>query len=396
MKVALLTREYPPEVYGGAGVHVAHLATELARLVDIEVHCFGRPRSSDLVAAAYEPWDALAGGTGAPALEAVSVDLRMAQGVAGADLVHSHTWYANLGGHLAKLLHGIPHVVTAHSLEPRRPWKAQQLGPGYAVSSFCERAAIESADAVIAVSSGMRNDILGAYPAVDPGRVEVIPNGVDACEYAPDPGTEVLARLGIDPSRPSVVFVGRITPQKGILPLLDAVQWIDPASQLVLCASGADTPAIEAEVRDAVQRLRDTRRSVVWIEDMLPPAAVVQILSHARVFVCPSVYEPFGLVNVEAMACGAAVVATATGGIPEIVVDGETGLLVPLPSVDAALGPAREREPFARSLAARIDELLSDPDTARRLGRAGRQRVLQHFNWSTIAARTAALYRQLV
>ena len=396
MKVALLTREYPPEVYGGAGVHLAHLAPELARLVEVDVHCFGAPRSTDLVAAAYQPWDALGGGAGAPALQAVSVDLLMAQGVAGADLVHSHTWYANFGGHLAKLLHGIPHVMTAHSLEPLRPWKAQQLGPGYAVSSFCERTAIEAADAVIAVSEGMRTDILGAYPAIDPGRVVVIPNGVDPGEYAPDSGTEVLARWGIDPGRPSVVFVGRITPQKGILPLLDAAQWIDPAAQLVLCASGPDTPAIEAEVRAAVDRLGASRQGVVWIEEMLRPADVVQILSHATAFVCPSVYEPFGLVNVEAMACGAAVVATATGGIPEIVVDGETGLLVPLPSVEAALGSALEREPFARALAARINQLVSDPETARRMGLAGHQRVLELFNWSTIAVRTAALYRQIL
>ncbi len=288
MKVALLTKEFPPDVYGGAGVHVEHLSVELASLVDLKVHCFGEPRRSHLVAAAYQPWAALASDDHASALQTISVDLRMAQAVAGSDVVHSHTWYANLGGHLAKLLHQIPHVATAHSLEPLRPWKAEQLGAGYAVSLFCERTALEGADAVIAVSEAMRSDILSAYPAVDSDRVVVIYNGVDPREYRPDPRTDALEELGIDPRRPSVVFVGRVTRQKGILHLLEAARSIDPAAQLVLCAGAPDTPAIGAEVGGRVAKLRQSRDGVVWIERMLPRATVIQILSHATVFVCPS------------------------------------------------------------------------------------------------------------
>ena len=387
MRIALLTREFPPEVYGGAGVHVEHLAAEVARLVDVDVHCFGDPRSCDLVAATYQPWPALADGPAAAALQTLSVDLRMAQGAQGSDLVHSHTWYTNLGGHLAKLMYGIPHVVTAHSLEPLRPWKAEQLGrEGYAVSLFCERTALEAADAVIAVSGGMRTDILTAYPAIDPDRVPVIYNGVDPDEYRPDPGTDLIEPLGIDPDRPSVVYVGRITRQKGILELLEAAGDIDPGTQLVLCASAPDTPAIEAQFRESVARLGQTRAGVIWIDKMLPRPTVVQILSHARVFVCPSLYEPFGLVNIEAMACGAPVVATATGGIPEIVVDGETGFLVPL----------RVGKGMALELARRVNQLLAEPKLARRFGQAGRQRVLERFSWPAIAAQTVDLYRGLV
>jgi len=384
MRVAVLTREFPPEVYGGAGVHVEHLVAQLAPLVEVSVHCFGAPRSSPLVAATYQPWEALAGRAGAGALQAVSVDLLMAQGVAGSDLVHSHTWYANLGGHLAKLMHDIPHVVTTHSLEPLRPWKRDQLGPGYGVSLFCERTALSSADAVIAVSAGMRTDILAAYPAVDPDRVVVIHNGVDPEIYRPDPGTDVLVRYGIDPDRPSAVFLGRITAQKGILELLAAARDLDPAAQLVLCAASPDTEAIEAAVAQAVADLRRLRPGVIWIDRPLHRADTIQILSHATVFVCPSRYEPFGLVNVEAMACGAPVVATATGGIPEIVVDGETGYLV-------APGPD-----FVARLAERVNALVRHPETARRFGQAGRQRVLDHFSWPAIAAQTVGLYRRVL
>jgi alpha-maltose-1-phosphate synthase len=384
MKVALLTREFPPEVYGGAGVHVENLAAELARRIDVAVHCFGAPRESPLVAATYRPWDALAGGPGGGALQPISVDLLMAQGVIGSDLVHSHTWYTNLGGHLAKQMHDIPHVMTTHSLEPLRPWKREQLGPGYRLSLWCERTAIEGADAVIAVSAGMRADILQTYPSVDPARVVVIHNGVNPDDYQPDLGTNALARHGIDPDQPSVVFLGRITAQKGILELLAAAQWLDPSAQLVLCAASPDTPAIQATVAEAVAGLCATRPGVVWIDVPMARADVVQVLSHAWVFVCPSRYEPFGLVNVEAMACGAPVVATATGGIPEIVVEGETGYLV-------APGPD-----FARALAERINDLVRDPDTAQRFGQAGRQRVLDHFTWPVIAAETVALYHEVL
>ncbi|MGH9127343.1 MAG: glycogen synthase [Acidimicrobiales bacterium] len=385
MKVAVLTREFPPEVYGGAGVHVENLAAQLSARDDIEVavHCFGAPRPSPLVAGTYRPWDALARGAGAPALQAVSVDLLMAQGIAGADIAHSHTWYANLGGHLAKLLHDIPHVMTTHSLEPLRPWKRQQLGGGYGISLYCERTSILEADAVIAVSEGMRRDVLATYP-VDADRVQVIYNGVDPAQYWPDPETAQLTARGIDPGRPSVVFLGRITEQKGILELLDAARWVDPEAQLVLCAASPDTPEIEALVSSAVRELQATRSGVLWIEEALPRSAAVQILSHASVFVCPSRYEPFGLVNIEAMACGAPVVATATGGIPEIVVDGETGLLV-APGTD-----------FERRLAETINMVLGDAKMAKRFAGAGRQRVLERFAWPVIADQTVALYRRVL
>ncbi len=384
MRVAILTREFPPEVYGGAGVHVEHLVAQLARLVDVEVHCFGEPRDSPLVAATYRPWDALAGGPGAGALQPLSVNLLMAERVEGVDLVHSHTWYANMGGQLAKLMYDVPHVLTTHSLEPLRPWKRDQLGPGYGVSLFCERTSINEADAVIAVSKGMREDILRVYPGVDPDRVVVIHNGVNPEDYRPDPGTEALERYGIDPERPAVVFLGRITAQKGILDFLEAARGIDPEAQLVLCAASPDTPEILAAVTDAVEAMQSVRSGVIWIQEPLPRPGAVQVLSHASVFVCPSRYEPFGLVNIEAMACGVAVVATATGGIPEIVVDGETGYLV-APGDD-----------FTRQLAERINELIVDPDKARRFGRAGRQRVLDHFTWPAIAAQTVALYRKVL
>ncbi|MBA2528808.1 MAG: glycogen synthase [Euzebyales bacterium] len=389
MKVALLTREYPPEVYGGAGVHVEYLARELARHVEVAVHCFGEPRHDALPTASYQPWSRLAGD--APhrsALRTMSVDLAMAAGVEGAEVVHSHTWYANFAGHLAKLLYGIPHVATTHSLEPLRPWKAEQLGGGYALSSFCERTGLEGADLVVAVSAGMRDDVLGAYPAIDPERVGVVHNGVDVTEYAPDHGTDVLERHGIDAQRPSVVFVGRITRQKGLGHLLTAAERLHPDAQLVLCAGAADTPEIAAEVRDRVDRLRAHRTGVVWLQRMLPRAEVVQILSHATAFACPSVYEPFGLVNLEAMACAAPVVASATGGIPEIVVEGETGFLVPL-------DPDGDPSAFAGAFADRLNRLVADPHLAAAMGGAGRRRAEERFSWPVIAERTARLYERL-
>jgi len=398
VRVSLLTREFPPEVYGGAGVHVEYLSRELARLIDVEVRCFGSARSSPLVAAAYQPWEALGGERPhLAALRHMSVDLAMAPDVEGADLVHSHTWYTNLAGHLAKLLFDIPHVATTHSLEPLRPWKAEQLGGGYALSSFCERTGLEAADAIIAVSHGMREDVARCYPAVHEDRIHVIHNGIDPDEYTPDPSTDVIERFSIDPDRPSVVFVGRITRQKGLVHLLDAAGYLDAGAQLILCAAAPDTREIEEEVRARIAGLPQVR----WIDEILPRPWVAQILSHASVFVCPSVYEPFGLVNLEAMACETPVVATAVGGIPEIVVDGETGYLVPLgPDASTASRPG-SAAPAAgpdlpRALAEPINALLADESLRHRFGKAGRARVLEHFSWSAVAERTAALYARLL
>jgi starch synthase len=376
LRVAMLTREYPPEVYGGAGVHVEYLAHSLRGLVDLTVHCQGADR---LDAIAHRPWDRLSGASSA--LQVISTDLSMTEAAGGADLVHSHTWYANLAGHLSSLLYGIPHVLTAHSLEPLRPWKAEQLGGGYALSSWCERTAMQSASAIIAVSDGMAADIHLSYPEVSAGRVHVIHNGIDAQQYSPDPGRDVLDRYGIDPGRPAVVFVGRVTRQKGLPVLLRAAEQIDPAAQLVLCAGQADTAELQAEVTGLVDRLRATRSGVIWIPGMLAKPEVIQILSHATVFVCPSEYEPLGIVNLEAMACGSAVVASAVGGIPEVVADGETGLLVPAGD-EAALASA-------------VNALVRDQARAAELGACGRQRAVAEFSWDRIAAQTAELYAEL-
>jgi starch synthase len=367
-------------VYGGAGVHVEHLARELRPLVDLEVHTWGASRDG---AVGHEPWDALAGS--APelgALRALSVDLAMAASTASAQVVHSHTWYANFGGHLAKLVHGVPHVATVHSLEPLRPWKAEQLAGGYELSSFCERTALEAADAIIAVSRGMRGDVLDCYPAVDADRIEVIYNGVDAEAFTPDSATDLIEPRGVDPAVPSVLFVGRITHQKGVTHLLDAALEIDPSAQMVLCVGAADTPAIEAAVRERADRVRRERGGLVWIEEMVPHADLVQLLTHATVFACPSIYEPLGIVNLEAMACETAVAASDVGGIPEVVENGVTGTLVP-PADPAAL-------------AAAINALLADPARAAAYGRAGRRRVVRDFAWPSIARQTAALYERLV
>jgi alpha-maltose-1-phosphate synthase len=399
MRVAMLSREYPPEVYGGAGVHVEYLARELARLVELEVHCFGAqrplgPPGSPRVIA-HPTWTELAGDARhLGALRTVATDLSIAAGVGGVDLVHSHTWYANLAGHLAKLLYGIPHVVSVHSLEPLRPWKVEQLGGGYHVSRFCERTALEAADRIVAVSAGMAADIIGVYPTVDASRIRVIRNGIDTDQYRPDPATDVLAAYGVDPGRPQVIFVGRITRQKGVPHLLDAALAIDPAAQLVLCAGAPDTPELGREVAEKVARIRQERGGIVWIEKMLERREVVQLLTHATTFVCPSVYEPLGIVNLEAMACETAVVATATGGIPEVVADGETGLLVPFDS-DGASAP-RDPVRFAADIAERVNRLLADPGLAERMGQAGRRRTIEQFSWTAIAAETAALYAELV
>jgi alpha-maltose-1-phosphate synthase len=381
LRVALLTREYPPDVYGGAGVHVTYLVRELAPLVDLTVHCQGEDRPG---AVAHQPWDRLADAN--QALQVISTDLSMTAGVGpemyGAQLVHSHTWYANLAGHLAALLYGIPHVMTMHSLEALRPWKAEQLGGGYRLSTWCERVSAGSAAAVVAVSDGMRADILAAYPEISPERIRVIRNGIDTAEYRPDPGTGVLERYGIDLARPYVIFVGRITRQKGVPVLLRAAADLVPEAQLVLCAGQADTAELEAEVTGLVNGLRATRSGVVWIPEMLPKPEVIQLLTHATVFAIPSVYEPLGIVNLEAMACATAVVGSRTGGIPEVVADGETGLLVP----PGEPGP----------LAAALNALIQDPDRAAAMGQAGRKRAVAEFGWPAIAAQTAALYAELV
>jgi starch synthase len=377
MRIGLLTREWPPEVYGGAGVHVEYLARELRRLAEVDVHCFGAPRDD---ATAHAPDPSLAGANAA--LQTVSVDLRIAAATGDCDVVHSHTWYADLAGHLSALLHGQPHVVTVHSLEPLRPWKAEQLGGGYRLSSWVEKTAVEAADAVIAVSEGMARDVLAAYPALDPARVHVVHNGIDADEYSPVAGTDVLERHGVDVDTPYALFVGRITRQKGVSHLLRAAR--DVPGQLVLCAGAPDTPEIAAEVAELVAELQRSRPGVIWIQEMLPRPDLVQLLSHATVFVCPSVYEPLGIVNLEAMACGTAVVASAVGGIPEVVVDGETGLLVPL---DAGFEPA---------LASRLTELLQDPSRAAAMGAAGRARAVEHFGWDAIARRTLDVYESVL
>jgi starch synthase len=384
MRAAVLTREYPPDVYGGAGVHVDFLVRELRALVDVDVHCMGTPREG---ATAHSEHDARLEGAN-PALSVLAADLSIASAVGGADLVHSHTWYANLAGHLAKLLYGVPHVVTAHSLEPQRPWKAEQLGGGYRVSSWVEQTAYEAADAVVAVSRGMAADVLDAYPAVDPARVHVIHNGIDADFYRPDSATDVLDRISVDRSRPYVTFVGRITRQKGVPHLLRAGLHLDPAIQLVLLAGAADTPDLGRETDAAIAELRAARDGVFVVSEMLPREEVRQVLTHAAVFCCPSVYEPLGIVNLEAMACETAVVASRVGGIPEVVVDGETGVLVDLDPTDAA--------DFERRLADALNRVVADPGRAAAMGRAGRARAVEHFGWAAVAARTVELYRSLL
>jgi alpha-maltose-1-phosphate synthase len=384
MRAAILTREFPPDVYGGAGVHVDFLVRELRRLVDVDVHCMGEPREGATAHSENDPRLVRAN----PALQVLSTDVSMTAGVAGADLVHSHTWYANMAGHWAKLLYDVPHVVTAHSLEPQRPWKAEQLGGGYRLSSWAERTAYESADAIVAVSNGMRGDVLSSYPALDPGRVHVIYNGIDTEFYRPDPDSAVLERIGVDIERPYVAFVGRITRQKGVPHLLRAGLLFDPALQVVLLAGAADTPGLKAETDAAIADLRASRDGVFVVSEMLPREDVRQVLSNALAFLCPSVYEPLGIVNLEAMACETAVVASRVGGIPEVVVDGATGLLVDYDESD----PRR----FEADLAAAVNRLAADPELATGMGRAGRARAVADFGWDAIAERTVELYQSLL
>ena len=388
LSISLLTREYPPSIYGGAGVHVAQLVPQLRKLIDVDVQCMGEPRDGATAHAENFPPGANA------ALRVFGADLSMVAAIPEVGLVHSHTWYANLAGHLAGLLHGIPHVVSAHSLEPHRPWKAEQLGGGYQLSSWAERTAFEAAAAVIAVSAGMRTDILDSYADLDPDKVHVVKNGIDTDEFAPDSGTDIVTGLGIDLDKPSVVFVGRITRQKGLVHLVRAAEQLEPDTQVVLLAGAADTPEISRQFGEAFAHLQSSRGGVLWVEEMLPRAAVRQVLSHATVFACPSVYEPLGIVNLEAMACETAVVASAVGGIPEVVVDGETGYLVPY-------DPARADDPaavaeFEAGLATKINQLTTDPELARRFGKAGRQRCIDEFSWAKIAAETVEVYRRAI
>jgi starch synthase len=383
VRTGLLTREYPPEVYGGAGVHVGFLVPRLRELIDVDVHAFGGPRDD---AHSYAPTAGLENANAA--LQTLSVDLAMTAATAGVDLLHSHTWYANMAGHLGKLLHGVPHVITAHSLEPRRPWKAEQLGGGYRVSSWVERTAYEAADAIIAVSDGMRADVLDCYPALDPAKVHVVRNGIDTAAYHPVTETDALESYGVDPTQPIIAFVGRITRQKGVGHLIAAAHRMDPSAQLVLCAGAPDTPEIAEETQLAVAELAKTRQGVIWIQEMLPAAAVRQVLSHATVFVCPSVYEPLGIVNLEAMACGTAVVASDVGGIPEVVDDGRTGLLVHYDE--------RDTETYQRGLADAVNTLLADPARASEMGITGRDRAVREFSWATVAEQTVEVYRSVL
>jgi starch synthase len=380
----MISREYPPEVYGGAGVHLEFLVGELRKLIDVQVHCFGADRDEPEVYA-YRTPPGLARAN--PALGTIGTDVEIADRLAGADVVHSHTWYANLAGHLGCLLHDIPHVLTAHSLEPMRPWKAEQLGGGYRLSCWAERTAYEAADAVIAVSTGMRTDILDTYPKLDPAGVHIIPNGIDTELYRPVPERDALERYGLRTDRPIVLFVGRITRQKGVGHLVRAAAGFAPEVQLALCAGSPDTPELAAEITAAVTELQASRNGVVWIQQMLPRPELLQLLTAADVFICPSIYEPQGIVNLEAMGCETAVVASDVGGIPDVVRNGVTGLLVPYSAAD----PRGFEDAFAQ----RVNELLDNPERARAMGLAGRKRAVEEYGWGAIAARTVAIYRSL-
>ena len=438
MRVGLMTREYPPYVYGGAGVHVEYLSRELAKTIEVDVHAWGEtpaadslhdpelPHGAHLQVHFEQPWPMISNGTTAKfkgALEALSLNLLQNLHLEKLDVIHTHTWYVAMAGFLAKKLYGIPFVMTTHSLEPLRAWKVEQLGTGYALSSWMERTAILDADAIVAVSCGTRDDILKAYPEVDPSRVHVIHNGIDLQEYQFTPETSALVKYGVDPEKPYVLFVGRITRQKGVTHLVEAIQYLPPGTQIVLCAGAPDTPEIAAEMRAKVEAVRrftpgskhaaienftpegghsmatgdptGTGHNLVWIEQMVTKQEAIQLYSHCAVFCCPSVYEPFGIINLEAMACRAPVVASATGGILEVVVEGETGHLVAFEANPVTTFPA-DPEQFAKDLAARITQLLADPARAQRMGEAGRKRVEEHFSWTTIAAQTIQLYESLI
>jgi alpha-maltose-1-phosphate synthase len=400
MRVGLFTREYPPQVYGGAGVHVDYLSRELAKEIEVEVHCWGPQNFDDgkLHVRGAEPWAEITNGTGGKfktALEALSLNLTQVKALSGIDIVHTHTWYVAMAGYLGKKLYNLPFVLTTHSLEPLRGWKAEQLGSGYAMSSWMERTAILDADAIVAVSQATRADIVRAYPDVKAERIHVVYNGIDLDEYRKTAETQALNHYGVDPGRPYVLFVGRIARQKGVTHLVDAIRYLPRETQVVLCAGAPDTPEIAAEMREKVEEARRDHAHIVWIEKMVTKEEAAQLYSHARVFCCPSVYEPFGIVNLEAMACGAAVVATATGGIKEVLLDGETGYLVPFDQDPVTSLPIHP-EKFARDLAAALNRLLEDPEKCKRFGDTGRRRAEKTFSWATIAQQTIRLYAQLV
>lgn len=402
MKVLLLTREYPPYVYGGAGVHVEYLSEELSRLMDVEVRSFGDQNATlnehlqvkgyPFATGMFARVDKKLSG----ALDTLQADLETMSDPVDADIVHVHTWYAHFGGIMTKLLYGTPLVLTTHSLEPLRPWKREQLGRGYDMSSWVERTAIEMADAIVAVSEGTKQDVLDHFE-VDPAKIKVIYNGINVQQYKPTADTSALVKYGVDLSQPFVLFVGRITRQKGIIHLVNAIQYIHADTQIVLCAGAPDTPEIAAEMEAAVARVRATgRTNVVWIQEMLSKEDVIQMYSHATVFCCPSIYEPFGIINLEAMACQTAVVASAVGGIKEVVVDGETGYLVPVEQLNVAPFEPVDPDKFSRDLAAAINKLLDNPALCQAMAEAGQARARDLFSWSSIAEQTKALYASLL
>lgn len=397
-KVALFTNEYPPNVYGGAGVHVEYLSQALAKIVPVEVRCFGSQlaHSPELTVRGYTQWEETKRGTDprfTGAVDAFARSLLMAKDSLDADIVHCHTWYTDMGGLLASKLWGVPYVLTIHSLEPLRPWKVEQLGNAYHLSSWMERTAIEQADAVIAVSRETREDVLRLFN-IAPEKVHVVYNGIDLAEYRKAEATDALTRYGVDPARPYVLFVGRITRQKGIIHLVNAIPQIDPELQIVLCAGAPDTPEIGREMQERVAAVSEGRPGVIWIREMLARADVIQMYSHAAVFCCPSVYEPFGIINLEAMACETAVVASAVGGIKEVVVPEETGLLVDPGLREGSFDP-EDPAAFSVGLATAINRVAGNPELRERFGQAGRRRVEEHFSWDAIAQKTVELYRSL-
>ena len=400
MKALFYTREFPPYVYGGAGVHVEYLADELAKLMEIDVRCFGDQdeKSGNLSVKGY-PYDNPDFDHANDKLKAVfktlSTCIHMNADQVDADIVHCHTWYAQFAGIVAKLCYGIPLVITTHSLEPLRPWKREQLGRGYDASSWVEKTAIEMADAVIAVSKETRDDVLKHFD-VDEDKVKVIYNGINLQEYVVTHETSTLEKYGIDKSKPFVLFVGRITRQKGIIHLVNAIKYIDPDTQIVLCAGAPDTPEIAREMEDSVNEVKKTRKNVIWIDVMLDKPSVIQLYSHADVFCCPSIYEPFGIINIEAMACETAVVASAVGGIKEVVVHGETGILVPLEQQEEAPFEPKYPDKFARDLADGINKVINDKALSRTMAKNGRKRVEETFDWTAIARQVEALYKSLI